>query len=218
MSVEGEQREKPIVIGLGTGRCGTTSLATLLNAQMNVFVTHEKDECRLKWAGANCVIDKTIAQFQQAQNSHPGKIIGDVHFAYLPYVAQLAAKLPNAIFLCLKRNRKATVESWLRKIGRRNPWLEHAGTLGAHSPWDDCFPKLGIPNPKIAANLYWEIYERVTNELQTTFPRQFHLIKTDALNSREGQNRILDLIFLETEDRILIPGICLNAGIQKETP
>ena len=44
------RKNKTVVIGIGSGRCGTLSLANLLNKQPHTRVTHEVRECRgLEW-------------------------------------------------------------------------------------------------------------------------------------------------------------------------
>ena len=42
-----------LVIGLGTGRCGTNTLAALLDLQDGASVSHERNDADLHWEGAD---------------------------------------------------------------------------------------------------------------------------------------------------------------------
>ena len=92
-----------IVIGLGTGRCGTRSLAKFLT-QNGVKATHER--YKLFW--------------NPEKESRWGKIIGriepDVAYYWLNYVDLIIDRYPGAKFICLKRKKEAVIASYKRSL------------------------------------------------------------------------------------------------------
>jgi hypothetical protein len=129
-----------IVIGLGTGRSGTASLAKLLNAQPGALCFHEMNPSCVRFFGTPRPILNTIDEFQAILDggdtsmltvdlsrrvsamtyerlcSLPRlQLIGDIAFYYLGYVDAIAERNPNVRFICLRRNEDQTVESWMRK-------------------------------------------------------------------------------------------------------
>ena len=130
-----------IVIGLGTGRSGTNSLATLIRAQRDAFCFHEMNPACVRFAGTPRPILNAVDEFQAVlDGGEPSNItvditrpvvandydklckmtklrlIGDVAFYYLSYVEAIAAHNPNVRFLCMRRDIDMTVESWTKKL------------------------------------------------------------------------------------------------------
>lgn len=131
-----------IVIGIGTGRSGTASLAKLLNAQSAAVCFHEMNPSCVRFSGTPRPILNTIDEFQAildggdpgmltvdlsrrvAAEAYDGlrampkvKLIGDIAFYYLSYVEQIIERNPNVRFVWLVRDRTETVESWMQKSG-----------------------------------------------------------------------------------------------------
>lgn len=129
-----------IIIGLGSGRCGTASLTKLLNSQDNSICFHELNPSCIRYSGTFQPIHNTINEFQAILNGgDPSlltvdlsrsvcastyerlkdmkyvKLIGDIAHYYLSYVENISAINHNVRFVCLKRDREETVRSWLRK-------------------------------------------------------------------------------------------------------
>lgn len=129
-----------IIIGLGTGRSGTASLANLLNAQTDSMCFHEMNPSCMRWDGTprpavnmveefdaiiaggptdRLTVDLSRAVAAQAYDElramPRAKLLGDIAFYYLTYVEDLIAASPNVRFVCLKRDKTQTVKSWERK-------------------------------------------------------------------------------------------------------
>jgi hypothetical protein len=137
----GDVREIPmIVIGLGTGRSGTASLAKLLNAQHEALCFHEMNPSCVRFFGTPRPILNTIAEFQTILDggntsmltvdlARPVsavaydrlcamprvRLLGDIAFYYLSYVDAIAERNENVRFICLRRDEEETVESWMHK-------------------------------------------------------------------------------------------------------
>jgi hypothetical protein len=129
-----------IVIGIGTGRSGTASLAKLLNAQQDAVCFHEMNPSCVRFHGTPRPILNAIDEFQAVvDGGDPSmltvdlgrrvaaeaydrlcrmkrvRLIGDIAFYYLTYVEAILARNPRTRFVCLQRDRAETVESWLRQ-------------------------------------------------------------------------------------------------------
>ncbi|MDX1732975.1 MAG: hypothetical protein R3228_01365, partial [Halioglobus sp.] len=142
---------KSLVIGLGSGRSGTASLTSLINRQDGGICFHEMNPSSAVFAGnpqphinavaefrsilcdgprKNLSIDysrpASVATYRELQAMPEVNLIGDIAFYYLSYVETLLAVEPACKFVCLRRDRQQTVDSWMKKsaIGRwRSLWL-----------------------------------------------------------------------------------------------
>jgi hypothetical protein len=133
-----------IVIGIGTGRSGTASLAKLLNAQHGAVCFHEMNPSCVRFHGTPRPILNTIDEYQaildggdpamltvdlaravaakaydRLRTMRQVRLIGDIAFYYLTYVDQILACNPHVRFVCLQRDRTETVESWLQQAAIR---------------------------------------------------------------------------------------------------
>ncbi len=129
-----------IVIGLGSGRSGTASLAHLLNSQQDGLCFHEMNPSSLRWSGTPHPILTSIKDFEAIlAGGDPSRVtvdlgrkiaaeayarlsamprvrlIGDIAFYYLEYVEDILAASSQVRFVCLKRDQAQTVDSWLKK-------------------------------------------------------------------------------------------------------
>ena len=82
---------KKIVLGIGTGRCGTVSLSSLLNRQEKSFFSHELKIKIKSNTDYNVPLpwEYNDIAFKSAWNSilnYNGKYVGDVSFFWLPYL------------------------------------------------------------------------------------------------------------------------------------
>ncbi|MEM7044980.1 MAG: hypothetical protein AAF543_19405, partial [Pseudomonadota bacterium] len=172
-----------IVIGLGSGRSGTASLAHLLNSQEDAICFHEMNPSCVRFHGTLKPILNTLDEFQSILDGNDPsmltvdlgreinvatyeslcrkknvRLIGDIAFYYLSYVEMMIEHQKNVRFICLKREKHKTVESWEKKsqivrwpskriadrlgslITRepyyesRNFWMEHDGTVWQPDP------------------------------------------------------------------------------------
>lgn len=136
-----------IIIGMGTGRCGTTSLAELLVAQEGAVCFHELNWRAMSWMGAERVVQAGLDGFAALLAGRASELnldaprgqllpeykrmkllsrvtaIGDIGFYFLPYVPLLVERSAAIRMPCLRRDRAGTVKSFLSKMkvrtGRR---------------------------------------------------------------------------------------------------
>lgn len=133
--------EAVIVIGLGSGRSGTHSLAQLLNAQEGSVCFHEVNPAGAKWSGAAGSVLAQVGQFNAILHGGPRdrisidysspnrdaplarlrelkevELIGDIGLYYLEYVPHIVEAYPNVRFPCIRRGKAETVESFVNKV------------------------------------------------------------------------------------------------------
>jgi hypothetical protein len=241
-----------ILIGLGSGRSGTASLTSLIGRQPGAICFHEMNPSSAVFSGnpqphintireyqklleggdrAKVSIDysrpSSVKTYEKLQAMGQVKLIGDIAFYYLNYIDELFEVAPQCVAVCMKRDREATVASWLKKsaIGRwrslwladrlkswltrmpfyteYNFWQDHDGSHWMKEPvWDSCFPKFEAASKKEAIEMYWDFYYLEADRLQNKYPDRFKIFDVRDLSDSEGQKRILSLLGI-AEDQMV---------------
>ena len=186
-----------MIIGLGTGRCGTQSLSRFLSNQPGMIVLHEGAiggyDHPFRWQGDHDRVRSWIEGLPDLLG-HPA-CCGDVGMYFLPYCEFLIAVHPGIRFVCIERNRDEVVESFVRHTPGRHPWTHHDGSRWRIDPvWDFTYPKFDEPDKRKAAGLYWDLYHAEVTRLVALYPDRVSRYPTDSLNSREGRIAILDFV------------------------
>lgn len=242
-----------IVIGLGSGRTGTASLAKMIDSQRNALCFHELNPSGAVFNGNPQPVINTIEEFRAILGGGPKHllaidytrppsvrtyeklqqmpqvdILGDIAFYYLQYVEDLLAITQDIRFVCIRRDKTETVESWLEKSSIRrwkslwladrikslivrtpfhtshNYWQHHDGRQWAIDPvWDKTFPKFEAATKREAIEKYWDAYYARANELAAAHPEHFRIFDIADMSSAEGQRRILGFIGLSAEEMVL---------------
>ncbi len=181
-----------IVIGLGTGRCGTVSLQRMLNQLDSSFFTHRG--FMLPWYGEKSAAVKKMRVFLQETNK---RVVGDIGFYWLPYVEEMIKNFPGIKFVCLKRNRRETIKSFMKETEGRNHWMRHDGTIWKRDViWDRCYPKFDAVSKEQALEMYWDTYYSEAERLERMYSSSFKIFSIDMLSSSESFQEILRFIGL----------------------
>ena len=231
-----------IIIGLGSGRTGTASMAALIGGQKDAICFHELNPaCAVHKVNPQSVLN-TINEFQRiidggdkrlltvdysrrrsvetynrllARESNP-TIMGDIAFYYLTYVDDILAINPAVKFVCIKRDRQSTSDSWMEKTAikrwpslwladrikswltrapfhtAKNHWQAHDGTKWQSDPvWDSTFPDFEAGSKREAVEKYWDWYYAEAEKTATRHPHNFRIFDIAALNNPQGQAEIL---------------------------
>lgn len=215
--------DKYIVIGLGSGRSGTASLASLIDRQNGGLCFHEMNPSCAVFSGnpqshlnvvrefesilsggsaANLSIDysrpMSVETYSRLSAMPDVKLLGDIAYYYLNYVEGILELFPHCKFVCIKRDKEQTVESWMKKssLGRwpslwiadrfkalitRTPfykeynyWQDHEGGVWKKDPvWDSCFPKFDASSKVEAIRMYWDYYYLEADRLKEKFSENF---------------------------------------------
>ena len=144
------------IFGLGTGRCGTTSLATLLNRQVDASFTHEMgQEMRLPW-----LVDRArFDQYVEKIVLRPEQFVGDCAFYLLPYTELLVERFPSCRFVVMIREKTETIRSYLDWTKGRHHWAKHNGIhWRLDNTWDQCYPDYNEASKEQCLSLYYDEY------------------------------------------------------------
>jgi len=184
-----------MIIGLGSGRCGTTSLTNLLNFQKDSFFSHEMIP-HLNWNFQTLEINTRLEELSK----YPAKNSGDVSCYYLNYVTYINSVLPDTKFICLFREREKVVTSFSNHCIKRDFWTNNPNR--EHSPVEVSFPKYPITDKKIAIGMYWDEYYKKASELAKKLSN-FRIFHITELNSTRGVKEILDFAGFDKSDQVI---------------
>jgi hypothetical protein len=178
-----------IVIGLGPGRCGTTSLAKLLGMQADTVSTHE---CMLLPWKYN---QNKLQGYVRKLLARDSLVASDASLWVLRYVPQIIKMVPASRFICLKRDNEEVYESFLNKVANRNHWTDPKS-----EHWDDkykydktyapCYPKYNLVKEEALVQ-YIVDYYGISYLYQHKFPSHFRVFDMAKLNDFEGVSEML---------------------------
>lgn len=201
-----------LVVGLGSGRSGSTSLARFLGAQPNSFFCHEGAYYRpafLRYTFGEYLpwdIDEDAFRTWLSELTHAAgeaAFFGDCAFYLLPYTDLIRAAHPEARFICIKRDRAAVVASFLRQHVGTNPWQEHDGSFWLMRMRDRTFPKFDARTKAEAVGKYWDLYSAMTEAYEKKYPDAFRIFDFARLNEQATQVAMLDFAGFPQESRVL---------------
>lgn len=214
--------DKQFLIGLGPGRCGTTSLAKLLDLQLDTSISHEafnssKLDFDLSYKYRPTNLEKAI----QILSGWPEPIVGDVAYYWLNHVTPVLEDYnANTKFICLTRNKEDVVESFFTasrgqpfkvpmNIGGLNLKIKGLAVDGTFYPASDSSPET-IALLKDGVGNTWDYYKTESEKLAKEYPDNFQIFPMEALNTGEGVKEILDFAGIPEENRVIESGIWLN--------
>jgi len=197
-------KKRKIILGIGTGRCGSKSLAALLNKQPLIECGIEKykhDWYSLNWR----------RHLREAIMDRSAKIKGDVAFFHLPLVIKMKYDKPNDIDLktiLLVRNKDEFVESVCKRFKdrgeplseKRNSYYQFAKEKGMdyRPTFDYTVPKyFAYTSLKDMAARFWEDYNLAVKQHNLDY---FEL-KTQELNSTEKIREALAYIGIPDKEQ-----------------
>lgn len=208
-----------IMLGVGSGRCGTQTLAYLIKAQKEFRATHQTFSAIAKWEFSEEYFYKLVSYLRTGGS--------DVSFYNLPYVEKLWEVFPDLKVVCLKRDRNETIKSFKKRsenapTGRpRNQWTSKNSIYWKNfnwSPdplWDKCFPKFDAPKEE-AIGKYWDLYYNKTEKLEKDNPNRFKIYDMyNVLNLKIDQADLLKFIGVEEDKMKFVLNKKYNKGVWK---
>ncbi|MBD3225247.1 MAG: hypothetical protein GF313_10990 [Caldithrix sp.] len=188
--------DKKIIIGLGTGRCGTQSLVALLNQYPDTHIDHERFPIESTWL-PNLRYFNNLCHYFEGQNA---TIVGDVSFYNLNYFYLFTERYKDIKFIGLRRNKNQTVHSYFKKTEGRNHFA-FPHKYDEHRLWDKKFPKFLDMEKETALRAYYDFYYGQLYYLQHVFPGTVKVFDVADLNSQKGVEDIFK--FLELDKKYL---------------
>jgi len=189
-----------LVVAMGTGRCGSTSLCHILSGCADACATHENPPM-LYWKPRSEQVAFHLQRFAQLRRYFT--LVADAAHWWINAIDVLVRSFPDIRFIGLIRDRDACVESFLRIKGAGpntiNHWLP-PGTPGQPvTPWDLAYPSYPPNRPEADQQVdgkraligrYVDEYNAQLECLAAEDPRRWLLLRTEALDAPETRLRI----------------------------
>ena len=188
------------VIGIGTGRCGTMSVARLLGGCQDCTVYHEMaaETEALPWEfdpeRAHAKLERLLRM--------PGLLAGDVALYYLNYVEFFLERMPDLRIVHIYREKQAVVRSFLERTAGRNHWMPDDRTAKPDPIWDKCFPKYPDAATKAeAVARYYDDYILAVARLMTKHSDRVLDLNVRHLDNVHQQALLFDFLELPEANR-----------------
>lgn len=208
-----------ILLGIGTGRCGTQSLSRLLETQ--VRTGHERfvygglfnGMFFPKWNAPEkhqrIVIDRIEKELKT------NGMYSEIALYLLQYVRPLIARFPDIKVVVVERERAQVVESYMNKTKGKDHWC-HAPDRALYrpDPWDDCYPKYDTNDKRSAIGMYWDYYKTETDLLVSEFPDNVKKVKTEDLSDYVKCKEIMEFYQLPMVPSDQFDGFHANRSVK----
>ena len=196
------QLENPgqLVIGLGPGRCGSTSLAAMLGTVPNSCCTHETPP-QIFWKPRSEQVDFHVKRFRMLTNSY--SLVADVSHWWLNSIEQLFDQFPKAKVIGLIRDPAECAMSFTRVQGfgkgSYNPWATPRNGVWRSGHWDPSYPSYSPPSysdksPDLAKleliTRYVKEYNAQLEKLARDASDKVRLVRTEELGKETIQSEI----------------------------
>ena len=201
-----------IVFGLGTGRMGSTSIAGQLGKIDNAFVSHEHYPI-VRWKEDFNTVAWHLERMSLLADLFG--LVADISHWWLPYAERIIEHLENSSFLCVRRSKQETVDSFLKikgggGQGSINHWVDHDGTFFQLNSWDATYPSYSAFELSECLEKYWDEYYETASSLQKRFPDRFLLVDFEEMKSPLGREKVAE--FLGLSGQLSSPLPAMNVG------
>jgi hypothetical protein len=195
-----------IVIGIGSGRSGSTSLAAMLTTITGSCSTHENPPL-ISWTPEPEEVAFHLRRFRRLAAYHP--LVADVSHWWLNVMDRVFAEFPEARVIGTFRGVEACAGSFMHikgsGRGSYNHWVPYANGIWAAARWDPAYPTYPVPelaalNPDGAKleliSRYVREYNDSMHALAQRLPGRVMLVRTESLDDDAVQNAIFDFVGL----------------------
>lgn len=194
---------KNIIIGIGTGRCGTNSVAKLLNSQPDSFFTHESymldwnmrlKDCE-KWDNLNFILHRKE------------KFVGDVSLGLTSQAKELLLNFPTLKVFCLHRKKETLAPSLIRAAreglarGRYQTLPSESNFDKDYMYWHKKFPAYDIEDKNKAVDMAISEYELITSSLSKEFTKKVFNLNIEDISNKKVLDGFFDFCGYDKSDR-----------------
>ena len=200
-----DRQNKPgrVLLVVGTGRNGSTSMASALRQIPNSLVTHERPPL-LHWHAPGPRLD-FHTEFMRISREY-FTIVGDVSHWWLPHISVLREMLGKVHVVYLHRELSATVSSFESIKLRYNPplnhWLPHHHEEWTADPWDACYPNV-LDKCVVLDHRDNEHMRSVCRFCITQYVKQYQVEARRLIEQHNGIELQLDSLFMPKSARLL---------------
>ncbi len=193
-----------IAIGLGTGRCGSTSLVALCATVDGSCCTHENPPL-IYWAPEDAQLQFHLRRFKYLADYF--SLVFDASHWWLNASENFFNHFPDAKVIGLYRDVETCTQSFMtiKKRGRGsiNNWVAAPNDIWRLTPWNSTYPTYRVPakaehDPDAAKfeliRRYIEDYNVQLRALAGRLPNNVLLVRTEDLSLAGKQEEIFDFI------------------------
>lgn len=211
-----------IVLGLGCGRCGSTTLAALLHSVEGAISTHENPPI-VFWEPLPRQVQFHLDRFRSFSRYFP--VVADCSHWWLNLLPVIFDAFPLSEAIGVQRETEACVRSWMGALPlHKNHWVPPYTHFWLGDQWDPCFPNYDLP-PEAKRDLggarealirrYVAEYNARLQALAALNPRRLLLLRTEDLDLPATRDAISEFLGLPVTRQ----GIRLNNhGTIDDTP
>jgi hypothetical protein len=207
------RRKRPspgqVVLGLGSGRCGSTSLTALLATIGESCCTHENPPL-VYWEPLGEQLRFHLQRF--ALLAQHFALVFDASHWWLNALDDFFARFPEGKIIGLYREIEACARSFLQRkaLGRGsiNHWAPPGNGIWRTNIWDPVYPTYPLPDnaasdpdgaKHAAIRRYVSDYNARLSALSERRPGQVLLVRTEELADAAAQRRVFAFLSLEGE-------------------
>lgn len=199
-----------LIIGCGTGRCGTKSLVRLLDQQPDTHATHERYENAVRW---NCPENLWPLRLWRDTTGKGPSFRADVALNWTPHVRAFLRWADEGErevrVVGLKRDRGEVIDSYKRWKRNADHWRFHGSHDGTPDKWDHCYPsEMDASTKGEAIGRFWDRVYGILEPLERKDDR-VRIFRTEDLNNESGVRSIL--AHCGYEDPVVDVGIQIKA-------
>jgi hypothetical protein len=195
-----------IVLGIGSGRTGSTSLAAMLATIAGSCCTHENPPL-ISWKPEPEELEFHLGRFHRLAAYHP--LVADVSHWWLNVLDRFFAEFPEARVVGTLRAVESCAASFMHikgsGRGSYNHWVPYGNGIWAAARWDPAYPTYPVPEQaaldpdgaKLALIVrHVQEYNDAMCALAQRFPAKVILVRTESLDDEAVQNAIFDFVGL----------------------
>lgn len=179
------------IFGIGSGRCGTTTLSMILSHQESIQIPHEFEHTPFNWENNKVDFDSMVSMIED--NGWNGAIA----LYLINYIENFIERygIEETKIIVVQRDKDATVNSFLKwtSTPQRNFWINSKdSSIYQKDRWDKSFPSYdpSMSKESMIGKYYDEYYDK-TYQIMQKYPDQTYYIKTEEFNDPE---KIKDLL------------------------
>lgn len=152
-----------LIIGVGTGRCGTKSLTKLLEVQDDTYASHERFGPKVRW---NCPPNLWPLRLWRDTKRNEHSVVAEIALYWTSQIGnflRFADRDEREVRIVgLKRDREETIESYKKWRPEVDHWSFHGYRDTKPDDWDHCFPCYDTDSKHEGIGFFWdEVYETI---------------------------------------------------------
>ena len=218
-----ERRERPgqVVLGLGAGRCGSTTLAAILHSIDGAVSTHENPP-EIYWQPLPAQMQFHISRFRIFSQYCP--LVADCAHWWINALDTVFDAFPASKAIALHRDTDDCVRSWMRVSPPDvNHWVAPYNGIWPADRWDPLYPHYELPagarrDPRRAkeelAYRYVTEYNERLETLAARMPERVLLLRTEDLDLPATRRRISEFLDMT----VGLSALRLNVDTDSDAP